>query len=145
MEEACLGTARATPMSRYYDEDDDLDDALDVRHRAFFQDDRRHSGPGVVAFGMAIAAGIGTGVAAVLAAIAMDVQPPIADDDPLLVSAGLLLLISGVTSVAGLALGFGGTFQSDRKPLYAILGLSFNALVLFGIVVLICLGILGEA
>jgi hypothetical protein len=132
-------------MSRYYDEDDDLDDGIDVRHRAYFADDRRHSGQGMVAFGMAIAAAIGTGIAAVVAIIAMDLQPPVADDDPLLVLAGLLLLVSGVTGVAGLALGFAGTFQSDRKPLYAILGLSLNAVVLFGMVVLICLGILHEA
>ena len=126
-------------MSRY-DDEDDLDDALDVRHRAYFEDGRRHSGPGLVAFALVIAAAIGTGIAAVLAAIVMDAPQPVADDDPLLVLAGLLFLACGVTGFAGLALGFAGTFQSDRKPLYAILGLSLNAVVLFGMVVLICAG-----
>jgi hypothetical protein len=130
-------------MSRYYDEDDDLDDAFDVRHRAYFEDDRRHSGPGVVAFALAIAAAIGTGIAAVLATIVMDAPQPVADDDPLLVLTGLLFLAFGVTGFAGLALGFAGTFQSDRKPLFAILGLSLNAVVLFGMVVLICAGMFG--
>jgi hypothetical protein len=132
-------------MSRYDDEDDDLDDAFDVRRRAYFQDDRRHSGPGVVAFGMAIAAAIGTGIATVLAAIVMKAQPGMADDEPLLVLAGLLFGLSAVTGFTGLVLGFVGTFQSDRKPLYAVLGLSLNAVVLFGMIVLFCLGILADA
>jgi hypothetical protein len=71
----------------------------------------------------------------------MDAPQPVVDDDPLLVLAGLLFLAAGVTGFAGLVLGFVGTFQSDRKPLYAILGLSLNAVVLFGMIVLICLGI----
>jgi hypothetical protein len=140
-----IAVMRATLMSRDYDEDNDLDDSIDVRHRVYFTDDRRHSGPGVVAFGMAIAAAIGTGIATVLAIIVMEAPQPVADDDPLLVLAGLLFLACGVTGFAGLALGFAGTFQSDRKPLYAILGLSLNGVVLFGMVVLICLGILNEA
>src|ERR1700733_13121946 len=130
-------------MSRYYDEDDDLDDAFDVRHRAYFEDDRRHSGPGVVAFAMAIAAAIGTVIAPGLGGCVMDAPQPVADDDPLLVLAGLLFLACGGTGFAGLAPGFAGTFQADRKPLYAILGLALNAVVLFGMVALICAGLFG--
>jgi len=130
-------------MSRYDDDDDFEDDRFDVRRRRFYADDRPHSGQGIVAVVLAILAAIGAEVATVFAVV-LDAGGPVDDDDPLTIVTVLLFAGAGLGGLGGLLLGFAAMFQSDRKPTYAVTGVTANALILFGIVVLICMGIFSD-
>ena len=123
-----------------YDPDDDFDEELDIRrYRSGI--DRPHSGAGVTAFAMGVIAMAGAIGAAVII-IALDAVPPGPDDDLWLDLLELFLVGCGTLSIAGFALGLAGSFQSDRKPLFGMLGTVVN--VLAGVAILICLGMLTD-
>ena len=54
---------------------------------------------------------------------------------------GVSLFAIGGAHLIGLALGFAGVFQSNRKKLFAILGLILNSMVVLGTIGLIILGL----
>jgi quinol-cytochrome oxidoreductase complex cytochrome b subunit len=66
---------------------------------------------------------------------------PLNDDDPVAIITGLgIIACMGITFV-GLVLGIIGVCQPDRNNLTAILGSTFNAFLLFGVICLLCVGI----
>jgi hypothetical protein len=131
-------------MSRYYDDDDFDDDDFDLRYRRSARGPRPHSGAGMVSFAMALLAVLGGVIATVLAVVLSMAVPPVADDDPVMIVTVLLFLGSLAMSFTGLVVGFVGTFQSDRNPTYAVVGLGVNAVVLLGMIALIVLGVLSD-
>ncbi len=78
------------------------------------------------------------GAAAVIAA---GNNAPMRDDDPKAVVIGLGFIASGCLNLVGLVLGCVGTFQPNRSVLCGILGAVFNAVLLFGVIALVCLGL----
>jgi len=101
----------------------------------------RHSGIGIASFIISLVifvffillfAGAGfIGVAA---------SGQISETSPVIMMIGLLAIIGLVVCLIGIGLGIGGFFQKNRKRIFSILGLSFNALVFFGVVILIIIG-----
>ncbi len=129
-------------MGRYDDNDDDFD-YLPLQRPAL-GDDRPHSRQGLVSLGIALVGGMCTATL-VVAALVIDAQPvPLADEDLWMGLAGLVLLGCGVMSIAGIVLGMVGSMQSDRKPHFAILGAIANVLVLLGMFVAVCAGVLSD-
>lgn len=141
-------------MPRYDDydryDDDDYDDIRVGRRRRRDRDDREGPMP---ASGMGISSVCMAGVVLLgyLFTISMIVvvearnnnnNAPMRDDDPVLTVLGLGAVGSGCLNLAGVILGFVGIFQSDRNPLWAILGAIFNTTLLIGIIGLVCLGLL---
>src|SRR5438270_9081533 len=124
--------------------DDDFDDELDLgRYRGGF--DRPHAGAGVTAAVMGIVALVG-GICTVIAILVLDsAQPaPGPDDDVWMGLLALALLGCGTLSVAGFVLGLAGSFQSDRNPLFGIVGVVVNALAIIGMGIVVCLGVLSD-
>jgi hypothetical protein len=130
-------------MPRYYDDDDDYDD-LDIGR----YDDRRagplpQSGLGIASLLLAIGCGVLMfALVAGAAIVTANQRGPVNDNDPALGVLGLGIIgTCGLTLIA-LVLGIVGCFQPDRSALCGILGSVFNALILFGIGALMCIGIL---
>ena len=65
----------------------------------------------------------------------MDEQSPVA----IIIGLGVFAIIG--LSFVGSGLGIAGLFQPNRNRLFSILGLIFNALIIFGLVGLIAIGL----
>jgi hypothetical protein len=130
-------------MGRYHSYDD-LDDELDLHERRVSVD-LPHSGIGMASFATALLAGVGA-ACAVIVLIAVDAaqQVPGADDEMWEVLAGLMFIGCGALAIAGFTLGLIGSFQHERQPTFAILGSVVNALVLVGMGIAVCAGILAD-
>jgi len=81
---------------------------------------------------------------AVIAIVLDEAQPGPDDEAVLTVILTGLFVCSGGSSIVGLALGFIGCCQGERNLLFAILSVVLNLMVLMGLVVLVCLGVLSE-
>ena len=132
-------------MPRYdeYDNDDLAD--LDLRRRSI-EGPRRQSGPGFVSFGLSMAATLGAALLLLLVIILAIVNPngPAADDDPMVIAVGLAAIGTCTLAFAGLVVGVAGICQSDRNPVFAVLGVVINAVVLLAVLFCIGIGILAE-
>jgi len=137
-------------MPRYddYDRDDD-DDYDDIRvGRRPYRDAppgvKPQSGLGIGAIFLAIIVFVGYfvvfGAAVVIAG--GNNNPPRRDDDPVLVVLGLGIIGTFCLNLIGLVLAIVGCFQSDRNILCGILGTVFNAILFFGVITLVCAGLL---
>ena len=85
--------------------------------------------------------GYGGFVAAAAIVEAKNQNAPLPEEHPLMMVLGLGIIGSGCLNLAGLVLGIVGSCQSDRNSLLAILGAVFNALLMIGIMGLICAGL----
>jgi hypothetical protein len=65
---------------------------------------------------------------------------PLNDNDPRVIMLGFGILAGLAFSVLGLILGFVGIGQKNGT-VFAILGITFNALLVVGVIALMCLGI----
>ncbi len=127
-------------MARY--DPDDFDEELDIRRQRGGLD-RPHSGTGMAALVMGVVAAVGAACAVVIF-VALDSAPPGLDDDLWMGLAVLLFLGCGALAVAGFVLSLVGACQSDRNPLFGILGTVASALTLVGAAVVVCLGIFSD-
>ena len=96
---------------------------------------------GILSFLAALLAGLMTFGLVVVAGVISSNQGNLADDSPEAIVIGLgFFACVGLTLVA-LILGVVGLFRPNDK-LFPILGTSFSGLILFGCIVLVCIGIL---
>jgi hypothetical protein len=110
---------------RAYDEDDDRRD-----------DDRpisrpRHSGLGVASFILSLVSGVAL-VASILIAgiIGLNHDPAAPQDRSELMVIGFAVIGAAALALVGAALGLAGILQTDRKLVFAVLGLIFNVLII---------------
>lgn len=115
-------------------------------------DERKHSPVGIASFMIAAVSALGLtgaliGAASAAADLARDMpQPP----DPNVLPGGLgTLTVLGLSimllifaALVGALLGMAGLFQKQRRKLFSVLGLVFNALIVFGFLLLLIAGVL---
>lgn len=63
-----------------------------------------------------------------------------ADNDPRMITVGLVFLGGIGIALVGLILGILGTMQPNTSPICAIIGIVFNGLILLGVGGMICMG-----
>jgi hypothetical protein len=130
------------------DDDDDYDDIRVGRGRRRDRDDapagpKPQSGLGIASVCLAIVVFVGYFfLIATIGVIAAQNNAPMKDDDPVAVVGGLGIIGTFCLNLIGLVMGFVGCFQSDRNVLCAILGTTFNAILLFGVIALVCAGLM---
>ena len=125
-----------------YDDDDPVDyDDIRIEGRQRRGDESKPpSGLGMVSVGIFALMFIALLFLVVVAAIA-SANGPMNDNDPVAIITGLgIITCMGITFI-GLVLGIVGVCQADRNNLTAILGSTFNAFLLFGVICLLCIGI----
>lgn len=100
-----------------------------------------HSGPGVAAFIIALVAGALVFLAIVIAGIVEASDPGGIEGSALAVILGAMLLFAVMACLCGAALAIGGLAQEKRNKVFAVIGLVFNGLILFGagLIVLVAL------
>ena len=143
-------------MPRDYEDDNERrfrrDDRADrPRERLYERDEygqrferrRGHSLLGILSLLAALLAGLMTFGLVVVAGIISSNQGGLPDDSPEAAVIGLGFFACVGLAIVGLILGLVGLFRPDDK-LFPILGTSFNGLVLFGCMVMLCLGILAS-
>ena len=62
---------------------------------------------------------------------------------PFLIFIGFITIFALLLCLVGIGLGIAGALQKDRKVVFAVLGLIFNAVIFFGAIGLAILGNLG--
>ncbi|NQU23626.1 MAG: hypothetical protein HQ567_20275 [Candidatus Nealsonbacteria bacterium] len=105
----------------------------------------RHSGLGIASFVLALFCGV-MEVGLIVVAGIMEGSTPggIDEEAPEVILLGLCLLGGAVLSLLGVGLGIGGLLQSNRKVIFAVLGVLFNAMVILGVLGLMVLGMAME-
>ena len=102
----------------------------------------QHSGLGIASFIISIAAGIGMFILVAAAGIMETVMPGGVDEESAVAAVlGLLVIGSIMVQMGALALGISGLFQKDKYKVFAVLGVVFSSLSIFGIIGLIIIGI----
>ena len=105
--------------------------------------ERPHSGPGIASFIIAIAMGLFLFVLLVIAGILEESTPNgIDENSPVTMLLGAALIGASFLDFLGVILGIAGLCQPNRNKLFAVLGLLFGSLVLFGVVILMIVGML---
>jgi hypothetical protein len=119
-------------MGRYDDYDDYDDEELLLKH----------SGPGVASFIIALAAGIAVGLSILVAGIVEASRPgALGPGSSGEVMIGAVVCLGLLIALVGLGLGIAGVCQSNRKKVFAVIGLIFNGLILLGGGLLALIGI----
>ena len=102
---------------------------------------RRHSGFGVASFVWSLLVGPGEFMIIALTGILGAANPDLVEEPtPLMVALGLLICAGVPASLGGLALAVVGLVQKDRKKVFSVLGLIFNAMIILGIGLLMLIG-----
>lgn len=106
------------------------------------EDAMKHSGIGIASFAMSLGILIVTFVLVVIAGV-MEASTPggINEESPAAIMLGLGIIGMVVLNVIAFGLGIGTMFQQDRKKLFGVLGMTFSALTIVGIISLIMFGI----
>jgi hypothetical protein len=102
----------------------------------------RHSGVGIASFVIGLFAAVAT-LAIIAYAGYVEVSTPGGMDEksPVAMLIGVLIFAAGGLLLLGIMLGGAGLFQSDRRKLFAWLGLLVNGFVLAGAVGIVMLGL----
>ena len=100
-----------------------------------------HSGLGITALVLSVLCGVSMFGLVLLAGI-MEASTPggINEESPEAIMLGLCILGGILLSFIGLGLGIAGLFQGNRKKLFAVLGVIFNGMIVFGMCVLMGIG-----
>ena len=103
---------------------------------------KRHSRRGIASFVLAAATGLFMFALVALAGI-IEVSTPggMDEESPAAIVIGLLFILGGCLCLAGLGLGVAGLFDGNRKRVFSVLGLTFNALTILGVLVLLVVGL----
>jgi hypothetical protein len=102
----------------------------------------RHSGLGIASFVVGILSGVGEFAAIVVAGFLVASAPDdIEQMSALFMAIGFAILGGMGLAFVGLALAIAAFFQPDRKKVFAVLGLTFNLLVLLGVCGLMGVGL----
>jgi hypothetical protein len=116
--------------------------AAPPRQRDFDDQRLKHSGLGIASFIIAILSGIFDFVFFVIVGLIGANDPSIDETSPVAMVVGLILFAAVGFTFIGLGLGIVGVVLPNRNKLFPWLGLVFNALVLLGVVGLVCLCLL---
>ena len=102
----------------------------------------RHSGLGIASFIGAIIAGVGEFILVMIAGV-IEVSTPggMNEESPQAVILGLLMIAGLFLAMVGIGLGIAGLIQRECKKIFAILGLVFNLMIIFGVVGLFIIGL----
>ncbi|HYC69721.1 MAG TPA: hypothetical protein VEB66_00855 [Opitutaceae bacterium] len=107
--------------------------------------EKTHGGLGITSFIMGIVCGI---LMVVVIGIAgyMQMSTPggMNEESPAAALVGLAMMGVGLLVLVGLGLGVAGLFQSDRKKLFAALGVSINLLIIVCTGGLMVIGMMAE-
>lgn len=116
--------------------------STDPRHMA----EPKHSGLGIASFAISVLSGILIFVMFVVAGVMESSTPGGMDEEsPAAIMLGLSLFAFVFLSLLAFVLGIAGLFQSNRKKVFAVLGLVFSGMVIFGTVGLILVGLMMDA
>lgn len=101
----------------------------------------KHSGIGIASFAMSLGVLIVTFVLVVVAGV-MEASTPggINEESPAAIMLGLAIIGMVLLNIVAFGLGVGTMFQKDRKRLFGVLGMTFSALTIVGIISLIMFG-----
>ncbi|MCI0362795.1 MAG: hypothetical protein L0Y44_11635 [Phycisphaerales bacterium] len=101
----------------------------------------KHSGLGIASFIISMVVGLGE-IAAVIFVGVMETSNPggVADDSPMAAMLGLSMCGGALLALVGAVLGLIGAVLRDRRKVFAILGLAFNACIIVGIIGLMIIG-----
>lgn len=115
---------------------------------AYVRDDesQRHSGLGIASFVIAILAGL-TEIGIIVAAsmMAADNRGELDEQSPQLMAMAVGFCGGVIIALVGIGLGIAGLVQSDRRKLFAILGLILNSVIVLGIAGLTVLALIAKA
>jgi hypothetical protein len=101
----------------------------------------KHSGLGIASFVMAMGMGVYYFVLFVAAGvIAQSTQGEIDETSPLAMIVGLALMGGIMLDLLAIALGIAGMCQTQRKKVFAVLGVLIGTLILIGVVSLVAIG-----
>ena len=102
----------------------------------------KHSGLGIASFILSLIAGVEIFTMVVIAGV-MAAQSPAGIDEhsPEAIIVGSFLCGGAALLLVGLGLGIAGVLQRNRKKIFGILGLVFNALIVIGLLTLFAIGI----
>jgi hypothetical protein len=126
-------------MPRYDDYDDD-DFTSRLRKRSRRPRAVRHSVLGIASLAIAILMGFSIFFFIVLSAI-FSAQGPMNDRDPKAMVLGFGIIGSSALALVGGVLGVVGLFQPKRHKVFPIIGTIFNAILIFGVMFLMCIGL----
>ncbi len=104
-------------------------------------DERKGSGVGMASFIIAIIVGIGEFIMVVIAGMMASAPGGMNEEAPATVALGLLLLAGLALALVGAVLGLVSIMQRDRKKIFGILGLIFNAAILAVVLLLMVVGL----
>lgn len=105
----------------------------------------RHSRLGIASFVLAVLNGLF--MFALIAAVGIiEIRTPggMDEESPTAITIGVLFILGGFLCLAGLGLGVAGLFDGNRKRVFSLLGLTFNALMILGVLGLVVLGLAGS-
>ena len=125
-----------------YDDDDYGDIRMGGRDRDRAEPPTSQSGIGIISLITSVVAGVMLAVLIVAAVVISAGPNPPPDNDPKMVMIVLGLIASLAAALIGLILGIIGCIQPHRGILCAVLGSIFNALILLGVIGLICAGVM---
>lgn len=101
----------------------------------------KHSGPGIASFILAMVIGAFDFVLFIFAGVVeMSTQGGMDEESIIAIVIGLLIFGGLAANLLGIGLGIAGMIQKDRKKVFAALGMTFNAVVIFGIIALVVIG-----
>src|SRR5262249_14243521 len=109
---------------------------------AFEFPEMKHSGLGIASFVIAVTVGLLEFVLLAIAGV-LEVTTPggIDENSPVAVVLGLTLLAGLLVNILGIGLGIAGLCESYRKKLFAVLGVVIGAVVLFGVLLVMAIGL----
>ena len=112
-----------------------------VYYAGYDYDLLKHSGLGVASFILSIAIGVFDFLVVALAGLMEASSPGGMDEESVIaILIGLFILGALAANLAGMGLGIAGMAQRDRKKVFSVLGLAFNAAIIFGIIGLMVIG-----
>ncbi len=101
----------------------------------------KHSGLGIASFILSVAIGVFDFVVVALAGMVEASTPGGMDEESVIaILIGIFILGGLAANFAGVGLGIAGLVQRGRKKVFSVLGLSFNAALVFGIIGLMIIG-----
>lgn len=107
--------------------------------------EKKHSGFGIASFIMSLVTGflmfVVIGIAGYLE---MSTEGGLNEESPQAVLVGLGLLGTGLLVLLGFGFGIAGSFQSDRKKVFAILGVVINVVIIAGTLGLMIIGSMAD-
>lgn len=107
--------------------------------------DLKHSGFGIASFVIALLCGFGEfALVMVLGFLESSTPGGIDEESAVAVVLGLALFGGVVLAFVGLVLGLVGLVTANRKKVFAVLGLMFNAMLVMAVVGLVLLGLAME-